>query len=469
MGYEALGIFAFAFAYVSLFKILGDLGFSMSHVKRVNEGKDLGKCNGTIISIKVFLTIIMGLSALLFFQLQKFLGIQFDSNIVEISIYLFIILIMIININTGFRSIFTAKKEIAKNRLPRFIGRFLIMIFKISVAISGFSVIYLIGAEIIGSILILLFYIYLLRNEPIKKPDMEYFKNYRDFALPVVFIGITLTFMNHIDKVMIGHFTTSLDVGYYYLAQRLTEVFVMFSISISMVFFPYLSGFVKNSQFEKIRILTSKAERYMCLFLFPLIISLFILAEPFLALTFGSDTVNSVSVFRILLLASVINILRQPYGLQLPATDNLSISLNISLVALIINVSLNLLLIPSYFFSIKLFGLGIEGASYATLITLLFQFLCIKYYAKKITGSKSDHRTRKLILTSFIFGTTFFIFFDYEILSYSILISYFFLIIFLTFLLYYTIGEFNRKELNFITNILNPNKMKEYINRELSS
>ena len=52
---EALGIIGFAMAFLALFNIIADLGFSRAHIKRISEGKDLGTCIGTYVAIKIFL------------------------------------------------------------------------------------------------------------------------------------------------------------------------------------------------------------------------------------------------------------------------------------------------------------------------------------------------------------------------------------------------------------------------------
>ena len=39
---EALGVIGFAMSFLAIFNIIGDLGFSRAHVKRVSEGKDCG-------------------------------------------------------------------------------------------------------------------------------------------------------------------------------------------------------------------------------------------------------------------------------------------------------------------------------------------------------------------------------------------------------------------------------------------
>jgi len=49
---EALGVIGFAMSFIAIFNIIGDLGFSGAHIKRISEGQDLGACIGTFAAIK---------------------------------------------------------------------------------------------------------------------------------------------------------------------------------------------------------------------------------------------------------------------------------------------------------------------------------------------------------------------------------------------------------------------------------
>ena len=51
----AVGIIGFGMAFVGMFNVIADLGFSTAHVKRISEGKDLGECIGTYATIKILL------------------------------------------------------------------------------------------------------------------------------------------------------------------------------------------------------------------------------------------------------------------------------------------------------------------------------------------------------------------------------------------------------------------------------
>ena len=92
LGYEAVGMIAFATSFIAMFTILGDLGFGVSHLKRVGEGLDLGRCNGTIITIKLFLTMIMGTVVFSWLLIQKYIfNYEFESKTLEYLIYIFLI------------------------------------------------------------------------------------------------------------------------------------------------------------------------------------------------------------------------------------------------------------------------------------------------------------------------------------------------------------------------------------------
>lgn len=70
----ALGIVGFAIAFLALFSFISDLGFGGAHIKRISEGKDLGKCIGTYAAIQLVLITTMVavvLGGILIWKLQQ--------------------------------------------------------------------------------------------------------------------------------------------------------------------------------------------------------------------------------------------------------------------------------------------------------------------------------------------------------------------------------------------------------------
>ena len=66
------GVVGFAYGFVALFSIFGDLGFGAAHVKRISEGKDEGTCTATFAGIKLILTGILASAAILSIFIWRF-------------------------------------------------------------------------------------------------------------------------------------------------------------------------------------------------------------------------------------------------------------------------------------------------------------------------------------------------------------------------------------------------------------
>ncbi|MFX0200705.1 MAG: oligosaccharide flippase family protein, partial [Candidatus Hodarchaeota archaeon] len=224
MGPEAVGIIAFAFAYVAMFASFSDLGFGSAHIKRVSEGKDLGKCNGTYFTVKALLTAVMTIIILATIFISKYIRNQaFISKEHEIVLYIILLATIVGNLYMPIIITFGARKETAKQNIPLLIEKFALVSIKVFVAIMGLGVALLAGASLISATIALLCFLYLFQGYPIKKPDKDLFKSYATFALPVMFIGFLSTMAQNMDKVMVQFFWSTADVGCYSAAQRISS------------------------------------------------------------------------------------------------------------------------------------------------------------------------------------------------------------------------------------------------------
>ncbi|RLF62690.1 MAG: hypothetical protein DRN33_05310 [Thermoplasmata archaeon] len=55
----ALGLISFTYGFVALLSVIPKMGLPQAHIKRISEGKDIGKCNGTFFSLRLALTAAM--------------------------------------------------------------------------------------------------------------------------------------------------------------------------------------------------------------------------------------------------------------------------------------------------------------------------------------------------------------------------------------------------------------------------
>ncbi|MCG2825780.1 MAG: oligosaccharide flippase family protein, partial [Thermoplasmatales archaeon] len=217
----ALGIVAFAMSFLGLFAFISDLGFGGAHIKRVSEGKDLGKCIGTYVVVKLILTTTMVAVVLGgIFVWKTLLHQGFYDATTESVIYVMLLYCIL----TAFVQIplatFGGRQEIAKSQVPMIsetLFRVPLMILVASAGVVGISVIkpelkdihpfvwpsFLRGLQdfiashavgslastyALGAFAMLILGLFFFRGYPISRPDKEYFKSYFAFALPTMLV-----------------------------------------------------------------------------------------------------------------------------------------------------------------------------------------------------------------------------------------------------------------------------------------
>lgn len=469
MGYEAVGMIAFATSFIILFNIIGDMGFGIAHLKRVGEGLDLGRCHGTIITIKLFLTFVMGIVVFSWLLIQKYIfHYKFESKTLEFILCIIIIQHLIMNISMAFNNIFSAKLEIARGQTPRIIGRFLVMLIKVSVAFIGLSVIYLAYAELLGAIVILLLFITFFKGYPIKKPNKEYLKIYATFAIPMIFVGFVATLSQSIDKVMLGYFIGSLEVGIYTVPQRITQSLLLISSVITSILFVTFSELYTKKNIGEIQRLSNRAEKYISTIIFPFVIFVLIFAKPIL-LVFGSDTGPSIPILQIMVVTIYITAIIYPYSAQVISTGHIKLGFKIGLLILGMNLFLNTIFIPDKIAGISFLGFGAKGAALATLISFIIRGILYKIFAYKITKTRPNKRILIHFFAAIVTFAPMYLMYSHLHFEWIYLFGYFPLTVGLFLGIMRLFGEFTKKDFEFYWNAINPKKMGKYVKDELKS
>ena len=467
MGYEAVGMIAFAVSLMTMFSIIGDMGFGVAHLKRVGEGLDIGRCNGTIITIKTLLTIVMGGVIFLYLFIQKHIfNYEFESNELKIVVYIIIINSLIQNIAMAFNNIFSARLEIAKGQIPRLVRRSIVMILKISFALVGFSVIYLAYAELIGVIVYLLLCILLFLGYPLKKPNKEFIKKYATFAIPVVFLGAVGKLAETVDKVMLGYFLGSYEVGIYSVPQRITQTLLLISTVITNILFVAFSSYYSKKNFSEIQRLSNNAEKYISTLVLPFVIILVVFAEPIL-LIFGDDTGPSVPILQIMAVAIYLMAIMNPYSVQVVSTGHIKIGFKLALLSLGLNLLLNSIFIPENIGGISLLGLGAKGAAIATMISFAIQGILARIVAYRITKTRPNNRILLHFIAAALTFTPIYLLYSTLHFEWIYLFGYFLLTFALFLLIMGLFREFTKKDFELYLNAVHPGKMKKYIVGEL--
>ncbi|HDQ16382.1 MAG TPA: flippase [Bacteroidetes bacterium] len=469
MGPTVLGTIAYALAFVGLFTILSDMGFAGAHLKRVSEGNDLKICNGTFLTIKLLLSLFAIMVVLLIIIIPKHIAQQiFFSSEQDIVLIIVLFSVILHGLATSISYTFLAQRKIAKSVIPFFTGRVIQTLLQIFIAVSALGVIALAGTYLAEAIIALLIVSFFFRYYPISRPSREYLRSYFIIALPYLFIGAIQGMLFNFDKIMIQAFSTVEEVGFYVAPQRICFSLIMLSSSVMALLFPSISASHAAGHTERVRKLSRTAERYISLLSAPIAVFVLFFASDLVYYLFGHQFFPSVMLFKLLIIATFIMAITDPFSIQLTGTDKMNLAAKISVVILLANIGLNTLLIPQKIFGVALIGLGATGAAIGTIISVTLGAFLYRFFAYKIMEMKQNWNILFHLLAAGIAGGIVYSLFIvlqaakwYNLIACSLL--YFNLYILILWILH----EITREDLKFFRAIIDFKEMRDYMVSEL--
>jgi O-antigen/teichoic acid export membrane protein len=177
------------------------------------------------------------------------------------------------------------------------------------------------------------------------------------FASIAIFSTIHLS----VDQILLSKLKSIESVGIYSAADRLLTICKTIPAAFASALLPFLTRANGVSK-EEFKNLLGKCLNYILVIIFPIVVGTFILADKFIGLIYGDKFAHAIPVLRLHILSlipfSMVFILAQ----ALVSTDNQRVDLKINIAAAIINIILNLALIPY---------LAEIGAVLATLLTVI--------------------------------------------------------------------------------------------------
>lgn len=494
---DALGIIGYSMAFLGLFNIIGDLGFSRAHVKRISEGKDLGTCIGTFAIIKIVLSGVM--LTILFVSLfiwKTVFNQGFDDATTESVIIVFALYYVFENLTYIATFTFEGKQEIAKRQIVQIFESvktpLMIMVALAGVGVAGRAArvgwpefleplqIYITKHALgslamtytIAMIATFLVGMWLLRKYPIKKPSKEYLNSYFVFALPTMLFSVIGIISLNIDKIMIGYYWTETEVGYYFSIQQLLQIIMVIYLAVGTVLFPTISRLDSKKNLDGIQKTTLLAERYISMIMIPPIVVIVVLSHPVINIFLSSVFIPAASVLIVLSIYTYIFSLNRAYSSLITGMNRPGITTKIGLLICLVNIPLNFLFIPHTGLLSPLGINGPTGAAVATLCSVLVGYFGLRFSARKLSGIKPlKSHILKHIFAGLIMGAVL-----YLIAIKSNLfpdVYWYFLLIFAAIGLAVYLGvlfllkEFNKKDFHFFLDILHPQKMMKYVSAEL--
>ncbi|MGW5579913.1 flippase [Micromonospora chokoriensis] len=165
-----------------------------------------------------------------------------------------------------------------------------------------------------------------------------------------------------VDALLLGFFDYGPDaIGVYHVATRLVTIAVFVLAPVNASFGPHLAHLYHQGRLDEVRRIYRVATGWVLRLSLPAFVALLVFPEQLLRLVGGPGLVGGAAVTVVLALGQLVNAATGPCGTLLNMSGRVSVNMVDNLAALVLNVLLNLWLIPAY---------GILGAAVAWAVSL---------------------------------------------------------------------------------------------------
>ena len=188
--------------------------------------------------------------------------------------------------------------------------------------------------------------------------DTELLRRWVRAGIPLAITYVLTTVYFKLDVPILQHNRSYAEVGWYTFAYRPFEALLFIPATLRTVMFPVLAIYYRNAP-NRVLASAEKFFKGLAVIGWPITVGLFLLAPQFIDMI-SSQFPQSGAALRILALAIVFMFVDNTFAAVLNAIDRQKLFAYVALSGLVLNLALNLVLIPRY---------GYIGASWATVVT----------------------------------------------------------------------------------------------------
>jgi len=370
LGPEQWGTLSYVVSFVGIFSFLASLGVdSILYVDLVKEPENKDKLLGTAFVLKSVGSV---LSFVVIMIASEIMGNSSFTTMV-MAIVAASIFFQPINIVNYF---FQAKVQSKPTVISSLVISFLMAGLKIFFVYFGYSLVFFASIYLLEAILMAFgyWYIYKKSGEKIfnwsfdRKLAVEMFK----YSWPLILSSAFAMVYSRIDQVMIKHYMSETAVGFYDTAVRIAEMwYILPTIIVGSVMPAVLNAKTVSEEFYALRLkrLYSFVIYFSLIFIMPISLG----SNYIISFLYGSEFFASAVVLRFYVWAGVAVLVGTVLNQYLLGEKETKVSLAINLVGMVLNVVLNIFLIPKK---------GLAGAAMATMISYSIVPLTVIFFPK---------------------------------------------------------------------------------------
>lgn len=353
---DAFGSYTLAFSIVGFFCPLVEMGMNTIAVRDISQGRESAASLLTgILLIKLALTAVSIVIIML-----VCLVMNYSPEVRHMTILASLTLVS--TVLGTFEIFLIVLQKMYVLVLSQVLSNLVLLLSVLYLIRSTYPLQTIILSQVICAAMTYLLVIFVIRREiAFKKPDFSLMLPFGRSSLQQGISGVIVSYFNSIDMVIISKLVGTGAVAYYGAAYRIIGLMIFVPHAVMMVLYPVLLYFKSKSDQDFIMIF--KFSFYMLMLVaIPLATWITIYADPLIRFIYTGKYLNAVAALKILVWSGVFTFASFLAGYVLVIVHRQKFGIFVSISALVLNVSLNLLLIPVY---------GIEGASLVTVATEL--------------------------------------------------------------------------------------------------
>lgn len=368
LGPTDYGKFSFSFAFVYFFSFIPDLGVHNILVREsAKDPENSGKIIGNATIVKIFLSF---LALSLAFSVIYIIDYPAST---KIALYIASLGLLADSIS-AFGIIYETKLRMEYSVLFSVSSRIFFLIFVMLAIAKNLTLTTFVFVSVASDFVHNLLMLFFSKKFVKVKFDFDFSiaKNILVEALPIALASVFSLIYYRVDVMMLSFMKDDIAVGIYSASYRITEALTFIPAAYMTSAFPLMSRYFRDSH-EKFSRIYIKSFKY--LFTTGLMLAILIIfnSDYIIIHMYGQEYQNSIVVLKILMGATTIMFVNNLICFTYVASGNQHVIAKITAVAALLNVILNLVLIPSNSF------VGASIATFSTeLLLMIFGIFWIK-------------------------------------------------------------------------------------------
>ncbi len=383
VGPAILGAYFVFLAYFGVVNLLGEGGLGGAVIKRVSEGAEENAYFTAFLALRIVLLIV---SLAMLVALEPYF-----VDLVSSGLYPLLLGALIVSLFTTTTSYgIYGSGKVGIYQLSGLLNNIAKIVLQVIAVVIGFGAAGLAGGFIGGLLASGVINLHFL-DLRIESFSRRHITSLFQYSLWTFLSSSGILVFTYADTVLIGYFLTDTAVGIYRIALQLTTVATFVTVALHTTLFPRMSYWASHNEEGSIASSLSRAFTYSLLLAVPVLAGGWLLGDRLLYFFYGASFVAGTPALAILLVVQVAHVFMFLQTMTLNALDRPKASFRVTAVAAVVNIGLDLALIPL---------LGIVGAAIATLVTMTLNAGLAYHTLSRIIVVAIEHRPVRNIVAA---------------------------------------------------------------------